>query len=106
MCATVLVCESLVVLFALLVAKDLADVPTATVLWLGGGTAAACLVLTGLLRHRWAYVLGSLLQVVLVLAGLLVPAMFFLGALFAALWVTALVLARRIEDVQGSRAAP
>ena len=97
LCATVLVAESLVVGFALLVAKDLTAVPTATLLWVGGGTAAGCLLLAGLLRRRWAYAAGSVLQLVLVLAGLVVPVMFFLGAVFALLWFLSLYLAARVD---------
>jgi hypothetical protein len=102
-CATVLVSESLVVFFALLVAKDLSDVATSTLVWVGGGTSLACLLLTGLLRYRWSYALGSVLQVVLVLAGFIVPAMFFLGTIFAVLWFVSLSLSARID---GARAEP
>lgn len=98
--ASVLVFEGLVVLFATLVAKDLSDVDSRTVWLVGGGLALSCLLLAGLLRRRWAYLAGSLLQAVVIAAGLVVPAMFFLGAVFAALWVTAIVLGRRVEHLQ------
>ena len=62
-----------------------------------------CLVLTGLLRYGWAYVAGSVLQVLLILAGLVVPVMFFLGAVFAALWVLAIYLGRRVARLQADR---
>ncbi len=63
----------------------------------------SCLVLTGLLRYGWAYVAGSLLQVLLILAGLVVPVMFFLGAVFAALWVLAIYLGRRVARLEADR---
>lgn len=104
-CATVLVCEALVIGFAVLVAKDLSDVPTSRVVAVGGAGALACLLLTGLLRHRWAYAVGTALQVLLVLTGFVVPVMWLLGTVFAAIWVAALVLARRVEQIQRAHLA-
>ncbi|MEP6760102.1 MAG: DUF4233 domain-containing protein [Sporichthyaceae bacterium] len=101
--ASVLVGEAFVLFFATLVAQDLSNVDNATVWAVGGGAAAACLVLTGLLRHTWAYVAGSLLQVLVILAGLVVPVMFFLGAVFAGLWSMAIYLGRRVARLQADR---
>ena len=98
LCSSVLVAEALVVLFAVLVALRLTDVPD-TVLWAGGGVIAlVCFLLCGMLRAPWAYAAGGAVQVALVASGLLVPAMFVIGALFAGLWVTCLVLVRRIAQ--------
>jgi hypothetical protein len=102
-CAAVLVFEGLVLLFATLVALDLSDVGDATLWTVGGGGAALCVVLAGLLRHRWAYPVASSLQVALVAAGFVVPVMFFLGAVFAGLWFLALHLGRRVERLQAHR---
>lgn len=109
LCASVLVAEALVVFFTVLVAKDLSGLGAGRVVPVGLGVAAACLLLTGLLRFGWAYVVGSLLQVVLVLAGLVVPVMFALGTVFALLWFLALYLAvrvGRIRQQQETEAAP
>jgi hypothetical protein len=101
--ASVLVAEAFVLFFATLVAKDLSTVDSSTLWAVGGGAAVACLVLTALLRHTWAYVAGSLLQVLVILAGFVVPVMFFLGAVFAALWVLAIHLGRRVARLQADR---
>ncbi|MGN6245077.1 MAG: DUF4233 domain-containing protein [Motilibacteraceae bacterium] len=105
LCAGVLGVEALISLFATLVAKDLSDVSTGTVLVVGFGAAVLCLLLAGLLRHRWAYPVGSVLQVLLVLSGFVVTAMFFVGGVFAVLWFVSLHLARRVERLDAERAA-
>lgn len=99
-CATILLSEALVVLFASLVAKDLSDVSTRALTIMTVAFTLACLLLAGALRAPWAYVAGSVLQVLLIVAGVIVPLMFLLGAVFAGLWVLSLVLARRVERIQ------
>jgi hypothetical protein len=95
--ATVLGFEALVVVFAALVASQLSRLGMGLALGVGAVLALICLVLAGLLRFRWAYWLGSLLQLVLVATGFVVPAMFFLGAVFAVLWVVALRMGTRMR---------
>ena len=65
----------------------------------GIGLAVLCVVATALLKRPIGYVLGSLAQVAAICVGFLVTAMFFLGAIFAALWITAIFVARRVEGV-------
>lgn len=65
----------------------------------GIGLAVLCVVVAGLLKRPFAYVAGSILQVLAIGTGFLVPMMFFLGAIFAALWITAIFVARRVEGV-------
>ncbi len=104
--AAVLVFEGMVIFFATLVALDLTDVDHATLWVVGGGGAVLCLLLAGLLRHRWVYAVASGLQVALVATGLVVPVMFFLGLLFGGLWFLALYLGRKVERLEADRAAP
>ncbi len=93
----VLAFEALVILFAGLVAKDLSGLGTGTALGLAGALALACLLVAGLLRGRAGYAAGTVLQLLVVAAGIWVPVMFFLGALFAAIWVVALRVGGRID---------
>ena len=44
-------------------------------------------------------------RVALVTAGAVLPAMYFLGSIFAALWLAAVVVARRAEQIRVARAA-
>lgn len=103
MAASVLVFEALVVLFAIAVAIQVSDVRPSGALGMGLGLAGGCLGAAGALRSRVGYVLGSALQVAVIGAGFVVPAMFLLGALFAGLWVTAIVLGRRIIEAEQAR---
>jgi len=101
--ASVLVFEGMVVFFATLVALDLSDVDHATLWWTGGTLAVACLLAAGLLGRPWGYQVGSALQVLVIAAGFLVPAMFVLGAVFAALWFLALHLGRKVARMQAAQ---
>ena len=59
--------------------------------------AVLCLLVAGMLRSEWAYGLGWAIQVAAVALGFWIGLMFFLGAVFAALWATAYLLGRKIE---------
>ncbi len=101
----VLLGEMLVVGFATLVAKDLAGVGRGTALLAGGLLALLCLVAAGLLRSRLGYSLGWSVQVLLLASAVWVPVMLFLGLVFGALWVTALVQGQEADDLTARRAA-
>jgi hypothetical protein len=63
----------------------------------GCGLCLACLMLSGLLRHRWAYTAGWLVQIVSIVLGIVVHMMFVLGAIFLVLWWGAMALSAKIE---------
>jgi hypothetical protein len=98
--ATVLACEAIVIALAIPVAVSVLDVDGATAGGVCGGLALACLVMAGLLRFPWAVPAGTVLQVLIIATGFMVPAMFFLGALFGALWGTAIWLGRKAAAAQ------
>jgi hypothetical protein len=95
LCAAVLAFESVVVALAIPVALTTQDADPRLAGLGGGALAVSCVLVAGLLRYRWAYVAGTLLQAVVVAAGLVVPAMFLLGGIFAVLWAVALSLGAR-----------
>ena len=97
MCAGILVLEAIVLGLTAPVLVVVEDRSLALALSVGLGMAAACVVTAGLLRAEWAYLVGFAIQLVAVALGFLVPAMFFLGALFGLLWATAYFLGRKIE---------
>jgi hypothetical protein len=97
LCATLLVLQALVTALSIPVAITVAHVPPATAGAVSGGLAVAGLVIAGLLRYRWAYVAGTILQILVIATGFMVPTMFFLGIVFAALWILNIWVARRVE---------
>jgi hypothetical protein len=100
LCATVLACEAIVIGLAIPVAIAIAGADAAQAGSAGGVLAAACLLVAGLLRYRWAYVAGTIVQILAIATGVVVSPMYFLGALFTLLWVTAIWLGRRTEGTE------
>ncbi len=97
MCAAVLSLEAITLGLTTPVMVSVAGVALGTALAVGLGLAVACLVVAGLLRGEWAYLLGWGVQVWAIGLGFVIPLMFALGAVFAALWATAYFLGRKIE---------
>ncbi len=63
------------------------------------GLAATLLafISAGLMRYPVGYALGWVTQLATILLGLLTPAMWFMGAVFAFLWVVTFVLGKRLD---------
>jgi hypothetical protein len=100
LCGTVLAMEAIVIGLAIPVAIVLEHVRHGLAGGVGGGLAVCALLLCGLVGrpgHRWALVAGTVLQALVIAAGAVVPAMYGLGAIFAALWITGIWLARRLS---------
>lgn len=103
MCAAVLSLEAVVLGLTSPVMITIADVSVGKALAAGLGLAVACLLVAGMLRGEWAYLLGWLLQLGAIGLGFVIPLMFLLGGLFALLWGTAYFLGRRIERDRAAR---
>jgi Protein of unknown function (DUF4233) len=97
LCATLLSLQAVVTALSIPVEIVIAHVSPATAGVVSGGLALTGLVIAGLLRYRWAYVAGTILQLLVIATGFMVPTMFFLGIIFAILWMTAIWTARRVE---------
>ena len=103
--AIVLGFESIVMFFAALVIFGLKALP-APVALIGG--AALCLLLiatAALLRFRWGYALGWVLQAVIVAACFLVPLLSIVAAIFIGLWVYCMVKGASIDRQNAAAAA-
>jgi hypothetical protein len=97
LCAAILLLEAVVLGLSTPVLISVESVDTRRALWIGLGLAVACLVTAGLLRVGWAYYLGWAIQVAAIALGFQVGAMFALGAVFLALWITAVRLGATID---------
>lgn len=97
MCAAVLSLEAIALGLTTPVLITIADVDTATALAVGLGLGLVCLLLAGMLRAEWAYLVGYVVQAAAIGLGFVIPVMFGLGLIFAALWAGADLLGRRIE---------
>lgn len=98
--------EAVVIALATPVMISIADVEPRAALSVCLGLAVLAVVATGLLRFKAGYALGWVVQVGAVGLGFVVPVMFVLGLVFAAFWVTAIVLGRRIEEVKRAQQEP
>lgn len=95
--ATMLVLEALCVFFGALVAGRIGDLGMGRALGVFGTLAVALLLTAGLLRRPVGFVIGWLLQLLVLASGLLLPAMYLVGGAFALLWFAALRVGARVE---------
>jgi hypothetical protein len=63
----------------------------------GGGAALLALVAAALLRGPAGYVVGWPVQLLGVVLGFLTTPMFFVGAMFLALWLLTFILGKRLD---------
>ena len=108
MCGTVLILEAIVIGLAIPVAIAYEHLRHGLAGGVGGGLAVCALLLSGLVgrpRLGWAVWAGTALQAVVIASGVVLPAMYILGVVFAALWGTAVYLARRIQAMPPPPAA-
>lgn len=89
--------EFLVMGFALLIAMEKHGALT---LSLGALLAFAILLTAGVMKRMIGWYLGSLWQIFLIAYGVVVPMMYFLGALFSVLWVSAFLIGRKGEAIR------
>jgi hypothetical protein len=103
LCATVLIMEAIVIGLAIPVAVQIDHLAPSSA-GLTGGIAAVLAVALAVLARRLllvTLVAGSLLQIFVIVCGSVVPVMYFLGGIFAALWTIGIWLGYRVEHAVG-----
>lgn len=98
MCAAMLMLEAVILALAVPVMISVEDVSPPWALVSGLGLALLCILTAGALRRPQAYLVGHAIQVGAIGLGFLVTIMFFIGAIFAALWFGAFFVGKRIEE--------
>lgn len=94
--SAVLVMEFFIMGFAMLIAKDQ---ETSTLIV--GVVIAVLFVLTpGLLKKKAGWILGSILQFLMLGYAVVVPSLAILAILFGALWIAAIVVGRKGEAIR------
>jgi Protein of unknown function (DUF4233) len=104
LCGIVLVFEAIVIGLAIPVAIVLEHTNRGLAAGIGGALAVSAILISGVVgrpRMGWALLAGTILQLLVIAYGVVVPAMYALGAIFATLWVTGIWLARRVTSRPG-----
>jgi hypothetical protein len=104
LCAGTLIGEFFVIGFAGLVAMKQPGLSMATVWTVCGITMLLSVLLCGVLSRPGGVAAGWVLQAALVASGFVVPMMFFLGAVFAALWWASVHFGRKVDEAKARRA--
>lgn len=105
LCASTLIGEFFVVGLAGLVAMKDPDLKVGTVWTVSGIAMALCVLLCGVITRPGGIQLGWALQIGLIVSGFIVPTMFFMGAMFAALWWASVHYGRKIDEAKARFAA-
>jgi hypothetical protein len=109
LCGTVLIMEAVVIGLAIPVAIVLEHANHGLAGGIGGALAVCAVLIGGVVgrpRMGWAVLAGTVLQVLVIASGVVVPAMYTLGAIFAALWITGIWLARRHQPTPAATPTP
>jgi hypothetical protein len=97
--SAVLVMEFFVMGFALLIAKDNHE---GSKIIAGGVIAILLLLAPGLLKKRTGWILGSILQFLMIAYAVVVPSMAIVGLIFGGLWIAAIVVGRKGEAARAA----
>lgn len=103
--STVLLLEAFVVFFATLAVFGLrrGEFPPALILGIGIALSVVMILACAVLSKPWGVGLGWILQIVLILAGIVEPMMFLVGALFGLAWWYGIRTGIRIDSEAAKR---
>ncbi|WP_432753288.1 DUF4233 domain-containing protein [Streptomyces sp. JL2001] len=105
LCASTLIGEVFVIGFAGLVAMKDDSLSMAAVWSVCGVAMLLSVLLCGMITRPGGLQLGWVLQIALIASGVVVPVMFFLGAVFAVLWWASIHYGRKIDEAKARWAA-
>lgn len=97
--ASVLIAESMTMGFAILLAMK--DHSNAAIIF-GCVVSFLLFVCAALVRRPGGFVIGSIMQVVMISFGFVVPSFFIIGVILIGLWVAAIVVGRKGEAARAA----
>ncbi|MEU6392749.1 DUF4233 domain-containing protein [Streptomyces sp. NPDC046939] len=100
LCSSTLIGEFFVIGFAGLVAMKDPDLSSGVVWTVCGVAMVVSVLLCGVLSRPGGVQAGWALQIALILSGFWVPLMFFMGAVFAALWWASVHFGRKVDEAK------
>ena len=93
--------ESIVVFLAGLTVFGLKALPEGMEQWwgiVGGGIVAlACIAVAGMITRRWAVTAGWVIQAIVAVSALLVPAILLVVVIFGGMWAYATIMGARLD---------
>lgn len=89
--------EIIVIFIAGLTAYGLNMAPTAQVWVTTGAVGLLCMIALGLARLPVGIGFAGGVQLILIASGLIIPSMWFLGGLFAVIWLVGVILGHKID---------
>ena len=100
----VMVFESVVVFFATLVGFGLQVYPDPAVIWgVGLGISVILMIFPLFLGKPGSYLLGWMLQLLVLSLGLWVPLMYLLGAVFLGMWAWGMIAGGTIDKARAAK---
>jgi hypothetical protein len=100
----VMVFQSVVVFFATLVGFGLRVHPDPAVIWgVGLGLSVILMVFPAILGKPGTYVLGWILQGIVISLGIWVPLMYLLGAVFIGMWAWGMIAGGTIDKARAAK---
>jgi hypothetical protein len=99
-----MVFQSVVVFFATLVGFGLQVYPEPAVIWgVGLGLSVLLMIFPAVLGKPGTYLLGWILQGVVLALGIWVPLMYLLGAIFLAMWAWGMIAGGTIDKARAAK---
>jgi hypothetical protein len=99
-----MVFQSVVVFFATLVGFGLQVFPEPAVIWgVGLGLSVVLMIFPAVLGKPGTYLLGWILQVVVLSLGIWVPLMYVLGGIFLAMWAWGMIAGGTIDKARAAK---
>ena len=100
----VMVFQSVVVFFATLVGFGLQVYPDPAVIWgVGLGLSVFLMIFPAVLGKPGAYLVGWILQLVVISLGVLVPLMYVLGVVFLGMWAWGMIAGGTIDKARAAK---